>query len=337
MELKQEPTQARLLQIIQSEVEKIKVVDVGAGVHSTSCRYQPLIDSKAARVIGFEPNDEAFKQIIPSATGEFQYFPYAIGDGSDATLHITNLPECSSIYEPNIPLLNMFNSLSGTAFTVMKKIPVSTRRLDDIPECVDADYIKIDVQGAELDVLRGAVKTLEHTLVVEAEVEFIPLYKKQPLLGDLHCFMAANGFMLQKLIDIQGRPLGQIIFGDCALKTYGQALWADAIFVKESLLLSPENFTPQQLLKAAVLMYDVYWSYDTAIHLLRQFDARTGAKTTALLLSYFRTGVEVGRIYMNLVDALRDLPPDARKNAEERIAAQKQAIAARARAAQKRA
>lgn len=311
--------QTRLLQVIKTRPEKIKVIDVGAGAHATSCRYQPLLDDKIARVIGFEPNPDALADAKPNP--DIQYLPHTIGDGSDATLYITRLPECSSIYKPNYELLKLFNSMSGGAFDIAKEIPVSTRRLDDIAECAGADYLKIDVQGAELDALRGAPRTLENTLVVEAEIEFIPLYQNQPLLGDVHVYMAARGFVLHKLIDIQGRPLGPIIFGDCTLKAFGQALWADAIFVKQSLLLTPEIHSPDQLLKAAILFNDVYHSYDLTVHMLRKFDALTGSKTAPAILQFFRLQSPLKRSYMNLIDTLDDLPPEAQRLAKMRAAA----------------
>ena len=47
--------------------------------------------------------------------------------------------------------------------------------LDDLDISAN-DFIKIDVQGGELSVLKGAARTLSSILGVEAVVEFIPLY-----------------------------------------------------------------------------------------------------------------------------------------------------------------
>lgn len=86
--------------------------------------------------------------------------------------------------------------------------------------------LKLDVQGAELLVLKGAPETLSRTAVVYTEVEFAPLYKNQPLFHDIDALLRASGF---ELIDF---PL---------LKRYRQSnssghisedrlLWGDALY-----------------------------------------------------------------------------------------------------------
>ncbi len=54
--------------------------------------------------------------------------------------------------------------------------------LVDLDGLSDIDLIKIDVQGAELDVFRGGGKALANALMVITEVEFVELYTGQPLL-----------------------------------------------------------------------------------------------------------------------------------------------------------
>ena len=82
---------------------------------------------------------------------------------------------------------------------------VQTKRLDDVEEYPPIDFMKIDVQGGELDILRHGVNTLGNVTVVQLEVEFVPVYKDQPLFGDLQVFLRDQGFQLHKFIDIAGR------------------------------------------------------------------------------------------------------------------------------------
>ena len=49
------------------------------------------------------------------------------------------------------------------------------------------DFLKMDLQGAELDILRGATRTLSSIVVVHTEVNFVQMYRDQPLFA---CFEA---------------------------------------------------------------------------------------------------------------------------------------------------
>jgi 2-O-methyltransferase len=65
-------------------------------------------------------------------------------------------------------------------------------RLDEYD--VIPDYVHMDVQGAELDVLRGAGERLNAIRAVWMEVSTVALYKGQPLYHDVSVFMHAGGF-----------------------------------------------------------------------------------------------------------------------------------------------
>ena len=62
------------------------------------------------------------------------------------------------------------------------------------------DFIKIDIQGAELDVFKGGVDTLKDVVAIVSEVEFIPHYIDQPLFGDVCSFLTEKGFMFHKFL-----------------------------------------------------------------------------------------------------------------------------------------
>ncbi len=80
--------------------------------------------------------------------------------------------------------------------------------------------------------MRNGTKKLQDVLVVETEVEFLALYKDQPLFGDLQVFLRDHGFVLHKLIDVAGRPFRPISPPN-PHTPMSQLLWADAIFVRD--------------------------------------------------------------------------------------------------------
>jgi hypothetical protein len=61
------------------------------------------------------------------------------------------------------------------------------------------DVLKLDTQGSELGVLRGARRRLRTARALEVEVEFNPIYQGQPLFGDVDRFLRRRGFLLWRL------------------------------------------------------------------------------------------------------------------------------------------
>jgi hypothetical protein len=102
-----------------------------------------------------------------------------------------------------------------------------------IESAVKPDFLKLDTQGSELDILQGAHRTLQHCLGVEAEVEFREIYESQPLFGDLAKYLQSNGFEFIDFVAFgkweRSRPDG--------LRTFlGELIHADALFLR-----SPES------------------------------------------------------------------------------------------------
>ena len=79
---------------------------------------------------------------------------------------------------------------------VVEKTSFKTATLDGEIEKSNKkpDFIKIDVEGTELEVLKGASKCLKNLLGVEIESCFFPLRKDQPLVNDVIAFFAKRDF-----------------------------------------------------------------------------------------------------------------------------------------------
>lgn len=267
-----------LASILQSTMPKrIEVLDIGAMAEHTP-RYDALSRQGICRVTGFEANQDQIGSSLAAMPAGSVVLPYALGDGRPGTLHVTRYPGCSSLLESNAEVIEMFVSIGASSptgnFHVVERRPIETHRLDDIPECPSADYLKLDVQGAELMIMQNGLEKLSKAVVIETEVEFVEVYCGQPLMGEIQVFLREHGFVLHKLIDISGRnfrPFGV----KNPIDATSQFLWADAVFVKDFSRL--RDYTPAQMLTAAVILHDAYLSYDMAHLMLYAYDIVTGS------------------------------------------------------------
>jgi len=251
---------------------KIGILDIGAMlIDGSPAEYRVLLKRDRARVTGFEPVSEECQRLnSPNKNTDTHFLPYFIGDGTRQKFYHTNYSMTGSLYEPNTKLLNMFHNL-GELTQVVSEVIVDTVRLDDIAELdFPIDYIKIDVQGAELQALNGASdRVLKDVLVIQTEAEWVPLYKNQPLFSELEVFLRNQGFVMHRIMGFGTRSFKPIIMnGNINLGL--QHLWSDVIFVRDFNAL--DRLKPHQLLKMAVIMHEVYRSFDLAFILLQEYD-----------------------------------------------------------------
>lgn len=251
----------------------IDVVDVGAMIlEGQPAFYQPLVDAGIARIVGFEPVQAECDKLNARNIPNQKHLPYFVGDGTSRTFYLTNTAMTSSLYEPNTRFLSRFQALEELTRTV-ETMQVQTKRIDDIPELTNIDFIKIDVQGAELDVIRGGKSKLSKAVAIQAEVEFGPMYKNQPLFADVDTELRGMGFALHSFTSMSGRAFKPFADPRNPYKPMRQNLWADALYVRDYDNLA--SLSADELLKLAVILHDVYHSWDLASLVLANYDAKS--------------------------------------------------------------
>lgn len=261
---------------------RVKIVDVGANPIESTPPYESLLRRGDADVVGFEPNGDGLAK-LNAQKGPFEtYLPHAIGDGKRHTLRFCTAPGMTSLLEPNPAVLNLFHGFP-TWGQIVATEEVDTIRLDDIPETAGLDLLKMDIQGAELLVLRNAEARLADALVIQVEVEFLPMYVDQPLFGDLDVFLRQQGFVFHRFFPEVSRTIRPLLMDNNIYAGLSQLLWADAIFVRDFTKL--EKLSNRQLLAMAAIMHDCYQSVDLVLYLLTEHDRRTGEATAARYLA----------------------------------------------------
>ncbi len=98
-------------------------------------------------------------------------------------------------------------------------------RLDDLVSNSDysqPNFIKIDTQGYELEILKGAETTLKYAEFVLMEVSFLNIYNEAPLASEVISFMKSKDFVVYDICSLMRRPYDNALFQ------------SDFLFIKES-------------------------------------------------------------------------------------------------------
>lgn len=117
----------------------------------------------------------------------------------------------------------------GSEFGTRKRVAITTLDaiFDELP-LPPPDLIKLDLQGIELDALRGASRILPQTAAVLLEVSLFPFQKSCPLAAEVIAFMNERGFVLYDIFALWARPLdGALAQGDFLFVRHDHPLRSD--------------------------------------------------------------------------------------------------------------
>ncbi|HEY9616530.1 MAG TPA: FkbM family methyltransferase [Microcoleaceae cyanobacterium] len=207
-----------------------------------------------------------------------QHIPVALGRAvEEVPLYVTANPMCSSLYPPNQVYLDRFAGLRDMMrpdFTIEMEVTTLDQACQDYG-IEQVDFLKIDVQGADLQVLEGATQQLaQNILAIRIEVEFSSLYVDQPLFADVDRYLRQQGFTL---FDLQGGYGTRANLPMRSTVRAGQLLWGDALYLRD-LVPEEQNLslkTPDHLLKLACIADALEFS-DYALELLELLTVRFG-------------------------------------------------------------
>ncbi len=200
------------------------VIDVGANRGQFALDVEAALP--AARVISFDPMPDAvaIHRRLFAGNPRVTVRPVALGSApGTATLHRSGRDDSSSL----LPIGEAQTALfPGTEERGTEPIAVTTLDLALADEVLAGPVLcKLDVQGFELEVLRGATDTLTRVRWVYAECSFEELYDGQPLADEIVAFLLASGFHLTGIGDTT-RAGGRIVQADLLFE---QQVGPDAI------------------------------------------------------------------------------------------------------------
>lgn len=174
------------------------IFDVGANDGETVQSF--LKSFPGATIVAFEPFESchrALKDMFSDRTN-VRIENVALGASQGMSqLNVYSGSNMNSLLE----LDERPENLLKDSFARTGSAPVKVEALDSFCEAngfKTIDVLKIDTQGYDLNVLRGAATLLENKRVkaILLEVNFIPIYKDQPTFQELHAFLTSSGYWL---------------------------------------------------------------------------------------------------------------------------------------------
>ncbi|MEW6366246.1 MAG: FkbM family methyltransferase [Acidobacteriota bacterium] len=196
------------------------VLDVGAN-RGQFARWCAALFPHAV-IHAFEPLSgcQAALQAAAASEPRIRVHPTALGDHAGRAEMFENDYDPSSSF---LPMLDRHREISPKTAHA-RRIEVQVATLDEIAQQSSFEppiFMKLDVQGFELAVLRGAQRTLADTTVVMMEILVEPLYEGQAGFSEIVGFMDASGFRFLEFVEERRHP-------PCMTLSY-----ADAAFLRK--------------------------------------------------------------------------------------------------------
>jgi FkbM family methyltransferase len=200
------------------------VLDVGAnaGQFAKLCRTVGY----RGRILSFEPSSDAHQRLLCASSGDPNWTVadrMALGAAAgEIEINIAANSFSSSI----LPMLDSHLAADPKS-TYLHKEKVPIQRLDDVVPSTTSHsrtFLKLDVQGFELQVIAGAPKTLSQAIAVQLEMSLTPLYQGETLMPEMSTRMEDHGLTLWDVEPSFRNP------------TTGRLLQVDALFVREASL-----------------------------------------------------------------------------------------------------
>lgn len=178
-------------------------LDVGAHIGAASARL--LYEFPRAVVHAFEPCSRVFSQLAERASGEPRLRPHRLAVGAregEVELNVTSNVNFTSVLAPSERGRSYYGEWMRTIDTErVRCVTLDTWATDAGIESVD--FMKVDVQGAELDVLRGAERLLGRGVVgVYCEAQLRPEYEGAATLSEIDLFLRRFGLEMHQVHEI---------------------------------------------------------------------------------------------------------------------------------------
>ena len=180
------------------------VIDVGANKGQFALAARRALPDATLHAFEVLPGPLATLRRNFDGDASFTAHALALSDAAgEATFHVASREDSSSLLGVGAAQEAVFDVREASA------IRVPTARLDGlglVEACVAPVLLKLDVQGAELQVLRGAEAVLDRLSHIYAECSYVELYQGQALFPEVRAWLEARDFVFRSAFNTHHDP-----------------------------------------------------------------------------------------------------------------------------------
>lgn len=230
----------------------LTLLDIGAA-GGIEPRWEKVCETLS--YIGIEPDKRSSKELNQISRSRKTYIlnSFAWSEEAEVEFNLCRKPQVSSTYIPNRKLIDRYPN--PARFDILKKEILIAEPLLKKLSPHKIDFIKLDIQGGELNALKGLGDKLKGCLGLEIEVEFSELYESQPLFSEVNNFLLGEGFYFSDFTNI-------CRWERDSHNGYGRCIFGDGLWMRE--LDSLPLKTDEEYLKYAAIC-SLYGKLDEAI------------------------------------------------------------------------
>ena len=194
------------------------VFDVGANTGQYRRFLREEVGFKGL-IVSIEPQKECFKEMLREAESDSAWtvLNTALGPSEESRkFNVMKSSFLSSFLEPNASAINN---------KIQQSISMQMRTLDSVAAEITASrpigpiYLKLDTQGFDLEVMKGASSTLKSIRALQSEVSVLPLYEDMTPWHDAIQKFGEYGFTVSGLWPVTRTPRLEVIEFDCVMVT----------------------------------------------------------------------------------------------------------------------
>lgn len=267
--------------------DTFSILDGGARGGPSDARWS-AIGEKRLVIYGFEVDDAECQRLNRDASDRglpHHYYPSALWSSEGPlTIYENKASGGASAYRQNVDLTDRWKFQNSKQQFYARDIFYPTGESTIAATTIDnwarqtgvaeIDFFKLNVQGAELEILKGASASLQTVLGLDLEMSFVESYLERPFFSDIDGFVRGNGFHFFDLLGLHN--MGRADSPVTSMRTpglnpyQGQLIEAHGLYFRDpiaSRAVLDEEFAPNRVLKLASIA-EIYGQVEYAFELL---------------------------------------------------------------------